>query len=83
MKAYVAEKGYNVDAEKFWYYYDSANWIRKGGVKVTKWKSLVATWKNNDYDARPKQQPVKTVNAQKYEQRTNDLDGAFAQFTPE
>ena len=82
VKAYIAEKGYNIDAEKFWYYYDAANWTRKGGVKVSKWKSLVATWNNNGYDEKYKNfPPQKKVNAQQYEQRTNDLDSAFCQFT--
>lgn len=83
VKAYIAEKGYSFDAEAFIDYYAAVDWMRKG-QKVKNWHSLCGTWHKNEskYD-RPQQQKPKTVNAQKYEQRTNDLDGAFAQFTPQ
>ena len=43
IREYCTEKGYNVDAEKFWNYYDSIGWVR-GKNKMKKWKSAVAGW---------------------------------------
>lgn len=49
VKAYIAEKGYKVDAEKWWNYYDSKDWYI-GKNKMVKWKSAVATWNTRNYD---------------------------------
>lgn len=49
VKAYIQEKGYKVDAEKWWNYYDSKDWYI-GKNKMVKWKSAVATWNTRNYD---------------------------------
>lgn len=49
VRAYIAEKGYKIDAEKWWNYYDSKNWMI-GKNKMVKWKSAVATWNTRNYD---------------------------------
>lgn len=41
--AYVKEKGYSVDAEKFVSFYDSKGWMI-GKNKMQKWRAAVATW---------------------------------------
>lgn len=46
---YIAEKGYKVDAEKWWNYYDAKDWYI-GKNKMVKWKSAVATWNTRNYD---------------------------------
>lgn len=43
---YVQEKNYSVDAERFWNFYESKNWM-VGKNKMKKWKSAVANWNSN------------------------------------
>lgn len=43
---YVTEKRYNVDAERFWNFYESKEWMI-GKNKMKKWKAAVATWNTN------------------------------------
>ena len=43
VKAYIKEKGYDIDAEEWWYFYDSKGW-KIGKEKMKKWKSAVNTW---------------------------------------
>ena len=41
---YITEKNYqHVDAERFWHFYESKNWMI-GKNKMKKWKSSVASW---------------------------------------
>lgn len=44
IQAYITEKGYNVDANKFFNYYDSGNWTKANGKKVANWKQTIVTW---------------------------------------
>lgn len=46
VRAYIQEKGYDIDAEKFFNHYESSNWHR-GKTKIVKWKSCIATWLRN------------------------------------
>lgn len=47
VKAYCRERGFtHVDAEKFWNYYDSKNWMEGG--QVIKWKQRLAYWEAKD-----------------------------------
>lgn len=49
VKAYAEEKGYDIDCECFWNYYNAGNWIDKKGDPVLNWKQRVVTWsKKND-----------------------------------
>lgn len=48
-------KGKNVDAEKFYRYYESAGWKIKDGRPITNWKALVDRW---DQTERPKPEPA-------------------------
>lgn len=45
IKNYIIEKGYNIDADNFWNFYESKDWFI-GKNKMKKWKNAVATWKN-------------------------------------
>ena len=47
VRGYIAEKGYNIDADKFWFYYDSIGWRVGGKAKMANWHSAVATWVRN------------------------------------
>lgn len=48
--AYIKEKGYSIDAEYFYNYYESNGWI-VGKTKMKNWKSAVANWqkRNKEY----------------------------------
>ena len=55
VRRYISERGYNIDADKFWFYYDSIGWKVGGKAKMANWHSAVATWvrNNNRYGDRP------------------------------
>lgn len=44
---YCKEKHINVDAERFWYFYDSKGW-KIGNQPMKNWKSALHTFKNNN-----------------------------------
>ena len=55
VQAYIAEKGYNVDAERFIDYYTANGW-RVGKNPMKDWKAAVRTWARNAYDTDKKSQ---------------------------
>ena len=48
VKAYVSEKGYNVDAQKFFDFYSEGDWIDSKGKPVRNWKQKLITWANKE-----------------------------------
>lgn len=50
VRAYAAQKGYAVDADKFVNYYESNGW-RVGRSPMKNWKAAVANWAHNSYGA--------------------------------
>lgn len=46
IKSYCLEKGISLDAEKFYYYYESKGWMI-GKNKMKSWKAAIMTWKRN------------------------------------
>ena len=50
VKAYIAEKGYRVDAERWVAYYESNGW-KVGRNPMKDWKAAVRTWATNGYDS--------------------------------
>ena len=44
VKAYVREKGYNLDVEKFHRYYTESNWRDARGKQVKNWKLKLMVW---------------------------------------
>jgi len=44
---YITEKGYKVDAHRFWHFYESKGW-KIGKNPMVSWKSGVATWAKDD-----------------------------------
>ena len=44
IQEYIAEKNYEVDAQTFFDYYDSADWHDAKGNPVKSWKQRLATW---------------------------------------
>lgn len=53
VQAYVAEKGYNVDAEYFFKYYTEGGWKDSKGNPVKNWKQKLITWAKKD-ESKPK-----------------------------
>ena len=47
IKVYCNEKNSSVDPEKFFYFYESKNWMI-GKNKMKSWKSAIATWERSD-----------------------------------
>lgn len=55
VQAYILEKGYRVDAERFIDYYTSNGW-KVGKNPMKDWKAAVRTWARNGYDTNNKSQ---------------------------
>lgn len=47
VKAYIEEKGYSIDAERFINYYESNGWM-VGRNKMKNWKAAVSNWASKD-----------------------------------
>jgi hypothetical protein len=45
IEEYIKQKGYHIDAEYFYNYYEGCDWKRRK-TKITKWKSVLATWEH-------------------------------------
>lgn len=48
VKAYVAEKGLQIDADYFFDYYDEMKWVKANGKAVSNWKLTACTWDKNE-----------------------------------
>lgn len=46
VKEYIFEKGYSIDADTWWNFYNSKGWF-VGKNKMSNWKSAIATWAKN------------------------------------
>ena len=62
---YVQEKGYSVDAESFFDYYESIGWM-KGDKKIVSWKAVVNTWERNG-------KKYKAEREQRLNKKTQDI----------
>lgn len=71
--AYIAEKGYHVNAERWYAFYEAKNWMI-GKNKMQDWKAAIRTWEYSEKDrARP--DPKKFAN---FEQRETNYDRLVA-----
>lgn len=71
VKAYIQERGSNVDAEHWYAHYEANGW-RVGRNPMKNWKQAVITWERNGIDQRaPEPKPNPALG---YEQRTYDDD---------
>ena len=50
VEAYCKERKNNVDAKKFFDFYDAAEWVDSKGTPVKNWKQKVITWENSRKD---------------------------------
>lgn len=48
VRAYVAEKGLQIDADYFFEYYEESNWIKSNGKPVSNWKLTAQTWNKRE-----------------------------------
>lgn len=54
--AHCKEKGYSLNAEKFFNHYTTVGWM-VGRNKMKNWKSALAKWENSEYDRKQTTQP--------------------------
>lgn len=67
IKAYILEKGYTVDAEKFFYFYESKGWMI-GKNKMKNWRMAIATWQKSNKEHN------NGISKQRYEDRHSNLE---------
>ena len=48
IRSYISEKNLNVDAEKFFDYFDAGEWLDSKGKPVRSWKQKLITWSNKN-----------------------------------
>ena len=53
---YCKEKGYDVEAERFFNYYESKGWV-VGKSPMKDWKAAVRTWASNQKSSQPSSSP--------------------------
>ena len=51
VRAKIMERGYSVDAEAFWNYYESNGW-KVGKNPMKKWESALVTWQKKENEHR-------------------------------
>ena len=61
MKNYCEERNNGIDAEHFFSYYETRNWIPSGSrTQMKDWKAAVRTWERGNYrSSRSSQEPTK------------------------
>lgn len=75
VKAYIAEKGYAIDAEAFVLHYEARGWML-GKTKMKSWKAAVGTWVKNNYGNNGKQQgSLLTGNSAYKQSNLSDIVG--------
>lgn len=67
--AYIAEKGYHVDPDRWMAYYESNGW-RVGQNPMKNWRAAVVTWERNGIDTKPARKVAQTDYAQREYQET-------------
>lgn len=67
VRAYIEEKGYNVDPERFMDYHDSNGW-RVGKNPMKDWKATVRTWAKNNYGKQSSRVRIETPDWYKKQQ---------------
>lgn len=80
VKAYIAEKGYSVDAERFIDFYTSKGWV-VGKSPMKDWKAAVRTWAKGQKQNYPSASVKKPSGRfDNFEQRTYDFNALEAQL---
>ena len=69
IKQFCKEKNITVDAEKFFYHYESNGWM-VGKVKMKSWTATVYKWKSNDISSQGKE--IKKTKGEINEERARE-----------
>ena len=58
IQAYIKERGYDVDADRFMTYYSQKGWRAKNGdLILDRWKTVLDSWAKNEIDDKPPERP--------------------------
>ena len=57
VKSYFAEKGFSINADTFFDYFNESGWIDSNGKPVQNWKQKAITWQSKDKTKPVKQTP--------------------------
>lgn len=73
VKTYIAEKGYNVDADTFFNYYAVNDWHDRDGKPVKRWKQKIVVWDRKKRERSMKDSTIDNgslnLERQNYDQR--------------
>lgn len=84
IRTYADSIGYNLDAQFFFDYYESANWIRSDGNPVLNWKQTVQSWKKRDEtktQPKPKGRPNPALDYEQREYKDDDFSDFFVDLS--
>ena len=79
VQAYITEKGYHVDAQRFIDYYESNGW-KVGRNPMKDWKATVRTWENRDKQDKKNNVPANNKKFRNFEEREYDYDSLEKQL---
>ena len=75
IEAYCKKRNNNVDAQKFFDYYDAAEWHDKNGDKIKSWKQKVITWEGRNNQQKGGEKNDKDVGANEENQYAKWVTG--------
>lgn len=61
VEAYCRSRNNNVDAKRFWDFFDAADWVDSKGNKVRNWKQKVITWESYNKDVKQNGKSTESV----------------------
>ena len=67
VSSFISSLGFNVDADKFFDYYEECSWTDSKGQPIRDWKRLVRAWDNNKptlYEPKPAMTPMEKIMAE-------------------
>ena len=70
IQAYIREKGFNVDAERFFDYYTSNGW-KVGKNPMKSWEATVRNWARDNKQEEPKPKGAVSYDLEKVKERAN------------
>ena len=76
VREYIKEKGYSVNAEAFFNYFNEGEWLDSKGQPVKNWKQKVITWANQSGGkggSPPQTRSRRDLFAEIFEEHKNDL----------
>lgn len=79
VRAYVAERGLQIDADYFFDYYEEMKWTKMNGKPVTNWKLTACTWDRNERKKATENNENTRVRAESRKTASEDF-GDFSAF---